>query len=112
MTTKKAKGNPRVDEALLELARDFRGTLLSEGTADKITMRILGSKAPARPAPLEPEEIRAIREEARMSQAVFATVLNVTAGYLSKLERGAVRPAGPALALLDVIRRKGVGAVL
>ena len=112
MIAKKAKGNPRIDEALLELAQDFRGTLLSEQTADKITMRILGGKAPTKPAPLEPEEIRAIREETQMSQAVFAAVLNVTAGYLSKLERGAIRPAGPALALLDVIRRKGVGAVL
>jgi putative transcriptional regulator len=112
MTAKNAKGNPRVDEALLELARDFRGTLLSEHIADKITMRILGGKAPAKPAPLEPEEIRAIREETQMSQAVFAAVLNVTAGYVSKLERGTIRPAGPALALLNVIRRKGIGAVL
>jgi hypothetical protein len=31
MTKGKAKGNPRVDEALLELAQDFRGTLLSGG---------------------------------------------------------------------------------
>jgi putative transcriptional regulator len=112
MTAKKEKGNPRVDEALLELALDFRGTLLSEKTADKITMRVLGGKAPAKPALLEPDAIRAIREDAQMSQAVFAAVLNVTAGYLSKLERGAAKPAGPALALLNVIRRKGIGAVL
>ena len=47
-----------------------------------------------------------------MSQAVFAAILNITTGYLSKLERGAIKPAGPALALLKVIRRKGIGAVL
>ena len=51
MTTRKTKGNPRIDEALLELAQDFRGTLLSNETAGKITMRILGDKAPAKPAP-------------------------------------------------------------
>jgi putative transcriptional regulator len=112
MTTKKTKGNPRVDEALLELAQDFRGTLLSTETADKITLRILGDKAPAKPAPLEPEEIRAIREEANMSQAVFASILNITAGYLSKLERGSIKPTGPALAMLNVIRRKGIEVVL
>ena len=76
MTTKKTKGNPRIDEALLELAQDFRGTLLTKETADKITMRILGDKAPAKPAPLEPEQIRAIREEAHMSQAVFTATLS------------------------------------
>jgi putative transcriptional regulator len=112
MTTKKTKGNPRVDEALLELAQDFRGTLLSTETAGKITLRILGDKAPAKPAPLEPEEIRAIREEANMSQAIFASILNITTGYLSKLERGAIKPAGPALAMLNVIRRKGIEVVL
>jgi putative transcriptional regulator len=109
-TTK--KGNPRIDEALLGLAQDFRGTLLSNETADKITMRVLGDKAPAKPAPLGPEEIRALREEAHMSQAVFAAILNITTGYLSKLERGEMKPAGPALAMLNVIRRKGIDAVL
>ena len=47
-----------------------------------------------------------------MSQAVFACLLNITTGYLSQLERGAKRPTGPALALLHVIRRKGIEAVL
>ena len=56
MNKRKTKGNPRIDEALLELAQDFRGTLLSNETADKITMRILGDKAPAKPAPLEPRK--------------------------------------------------------
>jgi len=36
----------------------------------------------------------------------------VTTGYISKLERGAKRPTGPALALLNVIRRKGIAAIL
>lgn len=95
MTKSKMKGNPKIDEALLELAQDFPGTLLSNDTADKITMRILGDKAPAKSAPLEPEDIRALRDEAHMSQAVFAAILNLTTGYLSKLERGATKPIGP-----------------
>ena len=47
-----------------------------------------------------------------MSQAVFAHYLNLTVGYVSQFERGAKRPTGPALALLDVIRRKGIEAIL
>jgi putative transcriptional regulator len=47
-----------------------------------------------------------------MSQAVFARLLNVTTGYVSQLERGSKRPAGSALALLHIIRRKGVQAIL
>jgi putative transcriptional regulator len=94
------------------MAEAYRGSLLRAKTADKITMRILGDKAPSKPTPLSPDEIRAIREEAHMSQAVFASVLNITTGYLSQLERGARQPTGPALAMLHVIRRKGIETVL
>ena len=47
-----------------------------------------------------------------MSQAVFAHHLNVTVGYVSQLERGAKRPTGPALVLLNVIRHRGIEAIL
>jgi putative transcriptional regulator len=43
---------------------------------------------------------------------VFARFLNVTPGYVSQLERGDKTPTGPALVLLDVIRRKGIEAIL
>ena len=106
---KRTKGNARLDEALLELAQDG---LLSNGLSQKITMRVLGDNAPAPPELLEPSEIRGLREKAGMSQAVFARYLNLTTGYLSQLERGAKRPTGPALALLHVIKRKGMQAIL
>jgi putative transcriptional regulator len=47
-----------------------------------------------------------------LSQAAFARYLNLTSGYVSQLERGAKRPKGPALALLNVIRTKGIEVVL
>lgn len=62
--------------------------------------------------PLTGEDIRMIREQAHMSQSVFARYLNVTAGYVSQLERGIKHPAGAALALLNVIHRKGIGVIL
>jgi putative transcriptional regulator len=94
--------------------RDFRGTLMSNETADKITMRVLARRTipAATLTTLTPEDIRALRENARMSQAVFACILNVTPSYVAKLERGASRPTGPALALLSVIKRKGIEAIL
>lgn len=110
--TKTRKGNSRLDEALLEMAHDYRGTLLSEETSDKITMRVLGENAPPQPVQLTPAEIRRLREKAGMSQAVFARYLNLTTGYISQLERGAKRPTGAALALLNVIRRKGIEAII
>ena len=106
--TRKPKRNAAVDAALLDMAQD---DLLSRGLSDKITMRILGEKAPPKPEPLTPGQIRAIRERAGVSQAVFARYLNLTTGYVSELERGAKRPTGAALVLLHVIRRKGIDAV-
>jgi putative transcriptional regulator len=93
------------------------GEMNVNGTMDyatyrKITMRDVDKAETVTLAPLTGEEIRALREQAQMSQAVFARYLNLTVGYVSQLERGAKRPTGPALALLDVIRRKGIGAII
>jgi putative transcriptional regulator len=79
----------------------------------KITMRHLNETATIRvTAKLSPEEIRALRVGAQLSQAVFAHFLNLTVGYISQLERGEKRPTGAALALLNVIKRKGIEAIL
>ena len=64
------------------------------------------------PQPSKPRQIKELRERYRVSQPVFARYLNLTADYVSKLERGAKRPTGPALVLLNVIRRKGIEAIL
>jgi putative transcriptional regulator len=112
MTTHKRKPT-RLAKALLETARDMRqGGILDEAAYDKITIRHLGKAIAPTAAPLSGDEIRALRERANMSQAVFARYLNLTVGYVSQLERGAKRPTGPALALLNVIRRKGIEAIL
>jgi putative transcriptional regulator len=103
----------RLTRALLETAEDMRKTgILSAGAYNKITLRHLGSKNAPKPLPMTGKQIRAVRERAKMSQAVFARYLNLTAGYVSQLERGAKQPTGPALALLNVIRRKGIQAIL
>jgi putative transcriptional regulator len=71
-----------------------------------------GAKAAITAEPISGEEIRTLRERAHLSQAVFARYLNLTVGYVSQLERGVKQPKGPALALLNVIRRKGLEVML
>ncbi|MGO8740374.1 helix-turn-helix domain-containing protein [Rhodoblastus sp.] len=111
MTTKTTPS--RLREAILETTDDMRRLgIMDEATHQKITMRRLGKDIPLEPAPISGDEIRGLRERARLSQAVFARHLNLTAGYVSQLERGAKRPTGPALVLLDLIRRKGMDAIL
>jgi putative transcriptional regulator len=109
MTTKRSD---RLTGALLETADDMRHVgVLDAAGHEKITLRHLGTGTGAI-EPLSGAEIRALRQRAHLSQAVFARYLNLTVGYISQIERGAKRPAGPALVLLNIIRRKGIEAIL
>jgi putative transcriptional regulator len=111
--TKKTKAKTsRLTEELLETARDMhKSRLLTKAAHDKITMRHAGMP-PTVTVTFTGKEIKALREKCHVSQAVFANYLNLTADYVSKLERGEKRPNGPALVLLDVIRRKGIEVIL
>ena len=112
MTTKKTHSS-RLTRALLETADDMRRAgVMDAATHAKITLRHFSDKANGIAEPITGDEIRTLREEAHLSQAVFARYLNLTVGYVSQLERGAKRPTGPALVLLNVIRRKGIEAIL
>ncbi len=110
MTKKTPKANYRS-----EIAGAMHDTLRGMhrlGLADKKTMRDFDVRCLTAVEELTAPDIVAMREEAGVSQAVFARVLNVTADYVSKLERGAERPSGPALKLLSLMLRKGSGAIL
>jgi len=110
--TRKKKSS-RLTKELLETADDMRRVgILDSASHEKITLRHLGGKAGMVAKPISGHEIRSLRERAHLSQAVFARYLNLTVGYISQLERGAKRPSGPALVLLNVIRRKGIEAIL
>lgn len=103
----------RLTKALLDTANDMRRAgVMSTAAHEKITPRHLGGAADAGATPITGEEIRLLRERAHLSQAVFGRHLNLTAGYISQLERGAKQATGPALALLNLIRRKGFEAIM
>jgi len=109
MTTKMS----RMTEAILEMAGDQHSIgLMNDATYEKITLRHLGPKNLSVSQPISGEEIRTLREKANLSQAAFARFLNLTTGYVSQLERGVKKPSGPALTLLNVIRRKGLETIL
>jgi putative transcriptional regulator len=112
--TPRRKPQSRLTQELLETAGNMHASGLMTKTAhDKITKRHLGTTVPSTsPAMLKGRDIKALREKFHLSQAVFAHLLNLTAGYVSQLERDAKRPSGPALVLLDIIRRKGIEAIL
>ena len=108
-----ARKRSRLVECILETAEGMHRTgVMDTPTYDKITLRHLGNRPVAAAEPISGEEIRALREQAHLSQAAFVRYLNLTVGYVSQLERGTKQPKGPALALLNVMKRKGVGVIM
>jgi putative transcriptional regulator len=91
--------------------RETAAGLVRAGVVGKQTMKEFDALALAPVRDLSPRQIRSIRTQSRMSQAVFAAVLNTSVSTVQKWEIGAKRPSGPSLKLLDVIQRKGIEAV-
>jgi putative transcriptional regulator len=95
---------------LKELHETARG-LEKAGAIEKQTMREFDVLCMPPVRNLSAAQIRAIRARAKMSQAVFAAVLNTSVSTVQKWEIGEKRPSGPSLKLLDVIERKGVSSL-
>ena len=85
--------------------------LHAAGVLDKQTMRRFDESCLTRPRPLEPADIRALRQREGASQAVFARYLNVTASLVSQWERGEKHPRGASLKLLSLVDRHGLQTV-
>lgn len=61
---------------------------------------------------IQPQQIKALREQSNVSQAVFAAVLNTSLSTVQKWEVGDKKPSGPSLKLLSLIERKGIEAII
>lgn len=106
MTTKKFRSDP------LRSAHEAAKDLHAIGAIDKLTMRQFDKACLTDVEPLDAAAIQHIRAAARMSQTIFALVLNVTPTLVSQWERGEKKPSGPSLKLLNLAWKKGVEAVL
>lgn len=61
---------------------------------------------------LSARQIKALRKDLHVSQPVFAALLNISTSTVQKWEIGDKQPGGPSLKLLNLIKRKGIDAVL
>jgi putative transcriptional regulator len=55
--------------------------------------------------PMTKEEVKALREKLKVSQAVFANYLNVSPKSVQAWEQGISKPTGAALRLLRIARK-------
>ena len=97
-------------EALGVLHETARG-LHRLGLVDTKTMREFDASCLTPVEKLSPKQIAEMRRQAGVSQAVFASYLNVTTGLVSKWERGEKQPQGSSLKLLALVQKKGLEAI-
>lgn len=61
---------------------------------------------------LSPAKIKKIRQQAKMSQAIFARIINVSIAAIKQWERGERKPSGAALKLLNLVEAKGIEVLI
>jgi putative transcriptional regulator len=97
---------------ILEAVHETARGLYEVGAIDKVTMRKYDQLCLTPVEPLETEQIKQIREDAHVSQAVFASVLNTSVSTVQKWEIGQKRPTGAALKLLHLVQKQGLEHVM
>lgn len=101
----------KTKSAILEAVHDTAKGLRQAGLMDQVTLREFDRLCLPPVEPLNPEQIKQIRETSRVSQAVFAALLNTSVSTVQKWEIGQKKPTGTALKLLHLVRKKGLEAV-
>ncbi|MDR2934815.1 MAG: DNA-binding transcriptional regulator [Candidatus Adiutrix sp.] len=82
------------------------------GLVSKATMRRFDDLCLEVVPKYSPDEIRSLRERLNISQAVLASVINASTNSIQKWERGAKKPSGTALKLLNLLDRKGLESII
>lgn len=96
---------------ILEAVHETATGLHKAGAMDRVTLREFDRLCLPPVETLEPEQIKSLREKARVSQAVFAALLNTSLSTVQKWEIGQKKPTGTALKLLHLVRTKGLEIV-
>lgn len=96
---------------IIKAVRDTAKGLHKAGVMDQVTLREIDPLWLPPVEPLEPAEIKRIREGAHVSQAVFARLLNTSLSTVQKWEIGQKKPAGTALKLLHLVQKRGLEVV-
>jgi len=102
---------PKKKSSILEAVHETASGLHKAGVLDQVTMREFDRLCLPPVEPLEPEQIKQIRESSHVSQAVFARLLNTSVSTVQKWEIGQKRPTGTALKLLRLVQQKGLEIV-
>jgi putative transcriptional regulator len=100
--------NKSIAKSLTSVIEDLH----KDGIVDEITMREIHTLCLPDVKEYTAKRIIELRKKIRLSQAAFASVVNVSPSTVQKWERGAKKPAGSSKRLFDIIERKGLEGIL
>ena len=102
----------RTKSPILEAVHETAMGLHKAGAMDQVTLREFDRLCLPPVEPLQPGDIKRIRESTCVSQAVFAALLNTSLSTVQKWEIGQKRPTGTALKLLHLVQKRGLEVVV
>ena len=103
----KLSANERLNDTLIEMAK----SLYSIGQIDSVTMREYEALKTPKVKALKAKEIKRIRVKEKVSQPVFAKLLNISPETIKKWEQGDRHPVGASLKLLNLVAAHGLRAL-
>ncbi len=101
----------RTKSAILEAVHRTAKGLHKAGVMDQLTLREFDRLCVPPVEPLKPAQIKLTRESSRVSQGVFARLLNTSVSTVQKWEVGQKKPTGTALKLLQLVKMHGLKIV-
>ena len=97
----------RVQDVIVEMATALHRT----GDIDTVTLREYEQMRAPKVKVLKAKEIKHIRVKIKVSQAVFAKLLNISPETVRKWEQGDRHPTGSSLKLLNLVSAHGLQAL-
>lgn len=102
----------RAASPVLAAVHESISDLRAAGLVTLATMREFDALCLEPVQPIKPKEIAELRRREKVSQPVFAKYLNVSKSSVCQWESGEKNPDGAALKLLDIVRKKGLQAIV
>ena len=100
-----------MDKSILNAVHEGAKDLHKVGLVNDTTMREFDALCLPPIKQYNAAAIKRIRTRSNASQGVFAAYLNTSKSTVQKWERGAKRPNGPSLKLLNIVDQKGLSAL-
>ena len=92
-----------IKKAIGETIEDLIASGINTSFSEK-ELRALGVKIPQ--VIMNPQDIQSIREHTKLSQSVFAKLLNVSISSVRQWEQGKRKPTGSTKVLLELLQKQ------